>query len=60
MGWLVVKPTKALTFQQTKHVVTFLQNYASENGLPLAAAPRASDNHPPVLLPADQTKKICI
>ncbi len=51
------KPAKALTFLQTKNVVMFLENYASIHGLSLAAAPRASDNQAPILLPADQSKK---
>lgn len=50
------RPAHAIQFQDTRNIIQFLQNYASDNGLPLAAAPGRSEGNPPVLLPSDQTK----
>ncbi|CAC5385864.1 unnamed protein product [Mytilus coruscus] len=35
----------------------FIKRYADEFGLPLPAAPRATDNTPPILLPCSESKK---
>ena len=51
------KPSHALTFEQTKKVITFISNYADEFGLPQPAAPRGRDNTPPIYLSSETTKQ---
>ena len=46
-----------LVFEDIKAAVQFIVNYADINGLPQPAAPRGTDNTPPVYLHCSNTKK---
>ena len=39
-------------------MVKFITSYATEYGLPMPAAPHGRDNHPPIYLPASETKLV--
>ena len=45
-------PAHAIKYEDTRRLIQFLRNYATENGMPLAAAPGGSTGSPPILLPA--------
>ena len=45
-----------LKLVDTENVIRFIKSYATENGLPQPAAPRASANEPPILLPSAESK----
>lgn len=49
-------PKHAVTYEDTFLVVNFIKNYATTHGLPQPAAPRGSDNYPPIFLPASDTR----
>lgn len=51
------RPANALSYEQTENVVTFLNQYALEYGLPMAAPLSGRDALPPVFLPVHLTKK---
>ena len=61
-GLTVKRPAKAPSFEQTKQVVTFSQNYITEHWRPVAAAPRASDEHPlyPSFVDSRSIQEICL
>ena len=42
----------------TLSLVKFITSYATEYGLPMPAAPHERDNHPPIYLPASDTKLV--
>ena len=50
------KPKHAIKFVDVQRVVTFINNYADEFGMPQPAAPRARDNIPPIYLTCQTTK----
>ncbi|XP_060601134.1 uncharacterized protein LOC132754508 isoform X3 [Ruditapes philippinarum] len=50
------KPVKSLKFEDIKHAVTYVSQTAEDIGIPQPAAPRGSDNMPPVYLPSATTK----
>ncbi|KAH3812649.1 hypothetical protein DPMN_141086 [Dreissena polymorpha] len=50
------KPSQAVIYDDVKRVVEFLQNYADTYGIPQPAAPRGSDNTPPIYLDSGKTK----
>ncbi|XP_062587812.1 uncharacterized protein LOC134249479 isoform X1 [Saccostrea cucullata] len=50
-------PHNALKYDDTQYVVSFIQRYAEEHGLPMPAAPRGRDTDPPIFLPCSLTKK---
>ncbi|XP_070576723.1 uncharacterized protein [Ptychodera flava] len=50
------KPVNTYTFEVIEDVVQFLIRYADEKGLPMPAAPRGRDDHPPIYLPSCDTK----
>ncbi|KAH3714846.1 hypothetical protein DPMN_057548 [Dreissena polymorpha] len=50
------KPSQAVIYYDVKRVVEFLQNYADTYGIPQPAAPRGSDNTPPIYLDSGKTK----
>ncbi|XP_070552713.1 uncharacterized protein [Ptychodera flava] len=50
------KPVNTYTFEVIEDVVQFLIRYADEKGLPMPAAPRGRDDHPPIYLPSSDTK----
>ncbi|VDI05782.1 Hypothetical predicted protein [Mytilus galloprovincialis] len=45
------------SFEVIENTIKFIKRYADEFGLPLPAAPRATDNTPPILLPCSESKK---
>ena len=48
---------RGLAFEDIRAAVQFILNYADINGLPQPAAPRGTDNTPPVYLHCQNTKK---
>ncbi|XP_070549349.1 uncharacterized protein [Ptychodera flava] len=50
------KPVNTYTFEVIEDVVQFLIRYADEKGLPMPAAPRGRDDHPPIYLPSCDTR----
>ena len=50
------KTSHALTFKQTKTVITFISHYADAFGLPQPAAPRGRDTSQRVYLSSETTK----
>ena len=52
------KPKHALLFDDVKRVVTFLQTYAEEQGMPQPAAPRGRADIPPIFLHLSLTKAV--
>ena len=52
-------PKHAVIYDDVRRVVDFLTNYADTYGLPQPAAPRGTDNIPPIYLEA-HTTKICL
>ena len=55
-GYAGKKPSLAVIYDDVKNVVEFLQNYADRYGFPQPAAPRGSDNTPPIYLDSGKTK----
>ena len=51
------RPSNVFSFEEIKNAITFIETYALEYGLPQPAAPRASQDVPPIYLPASDTKK---
>ncbi|CAC5399423.1 unnamed protein product [Mytilus coruscus] len=51
------KSNRGHSFEVIKNTIKFIKRYADEFGLPLPAAPRATDNTPPILLPCSESKK---
>lgn len=47
----------SLKYEDVQRVVRFICNHADEKGLPQPAAPRGTDNIPPIYLSAETTKK---
>ncbi|XP_056002594.1 uncharacterized protein LOC130049247 isoform X2 [Ostrea edulis] len=50
------KPHNALSFEEIKFVVQFINRYSEDNGLPMPAAPRGRDSEPPIFLPCSTPK----
>ena len=50
-------PHNTLPFQDVKHAVTFIQNYATRFDIPHPAALHGRDDMPPIFLPASGTYK---
>ena len=50
-------PHNTLPFQDVKHAVTFIQNYATRFGIPHPAPLHGRDDMPPIFLPASGTYK---
>ena len=50
------RPHNALSYENVQHVVNFLRNTADEFGYPQPAAPRGTDDIPPIYLPSSMTK----
>ncbi|CAC5392565.1 unnamed protein product [Mytilus coruscus] len=51
------KSNRGHSFEVIENTIKFIKRYADEFGLPLPAAPRATDNTPPILLPCSESKK---
>ena len=52
------RPKHALSFDDVKRVVTYLQTYAEEQGMPQPAAPRGRADIPPIFLHSSLTKAV--
>ena len=49
------KPHNALSFEDIKFVVQFIERYSEDNALPMPAAPRGRDTEPPTFLPCSNS-----
>ncbi|KAK3742543.1 hypothetical protein QZH41_005608 [Actinostola sp. cb2023] len=50
------KPHNTYPFEVIENIVKFLNTYASDNGLPMPAAPHGRDNQPPIYLTTNESK----